>query len=106
MSISSYNVGRSVKDLPVKSWIDGTRFIYRIYFNYIFYYIFIFRLNLRPDTIYADERYVNITQPEINEAKARIAEKNKGKVINNDLIHGSHYDYIHAAKKEQKPLYP
>lgn len=40
-----------------------------------FQFFFNLRKYLRPDTMYADERYVNITQPEINEAKARMAKR-------------------------------
>lgn len=54
MEISDYNKNRSVVDVPQKTWLHGTR-------KY-----------LRPDTMYADERYAKITQKEINEAKKRI----------------------------------
>ena len=50
---------------------------------------------MRPDTLYADERYANITQPEINEAKARIAKRREGKPVNNDLKHAHNYDHLH-----------
>jgi hypothetical protein len=53
LEVSSYNKGRSLKDVSDRTWIHGTR-------KY-----------LRPDTMYPDERYTNITQKEINEAKVR-----------------------------------
>lgn len=43
MDISPYNVGRTVADVSDKTWVDGTR------------------TNLRPDTMWADERYRNIS---------------------------------------------
>ena len=53
MKVSDYNQGRSLKDISDKTYIHGTR-------QY-----------LRPDTMWADERYTKITQAEINEAKKR-----------------------------------
>ena len=43
MQLSDYNMARSVRDVSDKTWVHGTR-------KY-----------LRPDTMYADERYANIT---------------------------------------------
>lgn len=56
---------------------------------------------MRPDTLYADERYANITQPEINAAKARIAERNSGKPVNNELKKPAEYDFLHVHKKSE-----
>jgi len=39
MQVSDYNKSRTVSQISDKTWIDGTRF------------------HLRPDTMYADERY-------------------------------------------------
>jgi hypothetical protein len=61
---------------------------------------------LRPDTLYADERYANITQPEINAAKARIAERNLNKPKNDELKTHPQYDFLHNAKKQEPLLYP
>lgn len=44
-----------MKDVSEKTWGDGHR------------------TKLRPDTLWADERYTNINQKEINEAKVRVA---------------------------------
>jgi hypothetical protein len=108
MRISPYNVGRTPKDVSDKTWIHGTR-------QY-----------LRPDTMWADERYSKITQVEINEAKKRIADKEAHKAhhdgshhkkdhghhddhkhggVSHDHGHG-HYDFKHAAVKQPRPLYP
>jgi hypothetical protein len=43
MEVSEYNVNRSASDVADKTWVHGTR-------KY-----------LRPDTMYADERYANIS---------------------------------------------
>ncbi len=48
MKVSDYNLGRSVKDIDgSKKKIHGTR------------------AHLRPDTIWADERYLDVTYEEI-----------------------------------------
>jgi hypothetical protein len=95
MELSPYNKGRSVKDVPDKTWIDGTR------------------LHLRPDTMWADERYSKVTQAEINEAKKRNAEReeaHKKKHAAHGHGHAAHHDhhadYQHVAKKHERPLYP
>jgi len=54
MVVGEYNIGRTVANVPRKTWGDGTR------------------QNLRPDTLWADDRYVDVTQKEVDEAKARI----------------------------------
>lgn len=51
MEVPEYNKGRTVADVPSKSWADGER------------------SKLRPNSIWADERYVDITQQEVDEAK-------------------------------------
>lgn len=51
MEVSTYNRGRTVSDVPLRSWEDGSRH------------------NLRPDTLWADDRYADVTQEEINAAK-------------------------------------
>lgn len=43
MELSEYNKGRNVSDVTDKTWVHGTR------------------IHLRPDTMYPDERYANIT---------------------------------------------
>ena len=63
MEVSPYNKGRDVSMISGKTWAHGTR-------EY-----------LRPDTLYADERYSNITQKEINEAKARVASRKEAKKL-------------------------
>lgn len=60
IEVSEYNKERTVANVPAnakKSW--GLRY------------------NLRPDTMWADERYSNVTSEEIEEAKARLGEQNK-----------------------------
>lgn len=54
MHISLSQQGKSPKDVSDQTWIHGTRH------------------HLRPDTMWADERYTQISQAEINEAKERV----------------------------------
>lgn len=44
MEVSAYNTGKAVSDIPSRSWADGER------------------SKLRPNSIWADERYADITQ--------------------------------------------
>ena len=58
MSEGDYNIGRFIQDVDgTKSKIHGTR-------QY-----------LRPDSLWSDERYVNVTQEEIDAAKVRFAQQ-------------------------------
>jgi hypothetical protein len=54
MEVAHYNKGRTVADVPLKSWQDGNR------------------ENLRPDTLWADDRYADITADEVKAAKERV----------------------------------
>lgn len=51
MEVPSYNQGRSVANVPRRSWVDGTA------------------NHLRPDSMWIDDRYVDITQAEVDQAK-------------------------------------
>jgi len=58
MEVSPYNKGRSIKDVDgSKRWIDGTA------------------SRLRPDTMWADGRYADVTEDEIVETRKRLAER-------------------------------
>jgi len=54
--------------------------------------------------MYADERYTKITQAEINEAKKRVAEREKYQIKHPH--HEEMYDWIHTQTKQEKRLYP
>ena len=62
------------------------------------------RKNLRPNTIYADERYTNITQEDIDAAKkryfARIGGKPTGPIFKQKKIDENYQDTY-----REKPLY-
>lgn len=58
MKVESYNEGRTTADVSDKTWIHGTRH------------------HLRPDTMWADDRYSQITQSEINDAVKRVEARN------------------------------
>ena len=51
MEVPSYNQGRSVSNVPRRTWADGTA------------------NHLRPDSMWIDDRYVDITQAEVDQAK-------------------------------------
>jgi len=95
MEISEYNKGRTNADVSDKTWKDGTRF------------------NLRPDTMWADQRYGKITQREIDEAKKRVAHRDEHKAAHHDKhghAHGHHHEHHHddayIATIKESPLYP
>lgn len=44
MEVSSYNAGRTIANVPRKTWADGTG------------------SNLRSDSMWCDDRYADITQ--------------------------------------------
>lgn len=57
MEVGPYNKGRTVADVPLRNWSDGNRH------------------NLRPNTLWADDRYADITQEEITAAKDRVKKR-------------------------------
>ncbi len=57
MQVPSYNTGRTVANVPWKTWADGTS------------------THLRPDTMWADERYADVTQKEVDAAKERMRKR-------------------------------
>lgn len=57
MKVSDYNKGRTISNISTKSWRDGERD------------------KLRPDSMYSDDRYSNVTQSDIDAAKARIQKR-------------------------------
>lgn len=60
IQVSDYNKDRSVAEVPLNvNYLKGNRH------------------NLRPDTIWADERYSNVTQEEIEEARKLVGEHQK-----------------------------
>lgn len=88
MSEGEYNKGRSLKDIDgKKSSIHGTR-------KY-----------LRPDTFWADERYVNITQEEIDEAKVRHAKRMEDRKSQGGIFKMTHQPDNLTDIPKEKPLY-
>jgi hypothetical protein len=108
MEVGEYNKGRSVANISTKSWADGAKD------------------KLRPDTMWADDRYIDITQKDINEAKARVAERKLTKANNEPRTtrhapqvhpeepsphddgneHAHHYDWKKISIDQGTPLYP
>ena len=66
MEVPDYNQGRTVADIPLKRWSDGER------------------SSLRPNSIWADDRYVDITQKEVDQAKERVKRRNLARGIKQD----------------------
>lgn len=88
IEVADYNQGRTVADVPLKSWADGER------------------TKLRPNSIWADDRYADITQKEVDEAKARVAKRNQAKGVKDTGVHITPYDRTYEAPSTKVPLYP
>jgi hypothetical protein len=54
MEVSSYNQGRTVANVPRRSWNDGQAD------------------KLRPDSMWIDDRYADINQADVDAAKLRV----------------------------------
>lgn len=85
MEVPKYNKGRTVANVPLKSWVDGER------------------ENLRPNTLWADDRYVDVTQEEVNAAKERI--KKRREMEQPKLAGLPKYDRKYEAPPSGIPLY-
>ena len=60
---------------------------------------------LRPDSFWPDERYVNVTQEEIDEAKVRHAKRFEGTQTKGGIFKMAHHpDHLTDIPRE-KPLY-
>jgi hypothetical protein len=89
MEVPDYNRGRTVADIPNKTWADGER------------------SKLRPSSIWADDRYADITQEEVEAAQARVKRRNKAKGIKtNSSVHVEAYDRTYEAPSIKTSLYP
>lgn len=88
-AVPEYNKGRSVADVPARTWADGER------------------SKLRPNSIWADDRYADITQKEIEEAKQRVKKRSVAKNHKPDTtVHFQTYDRTFEAPSIKIPLYP
>jgi len=82
MEISSYNKGRSIAQVDArKRWIDGTS------------------ANLRPDSMWIDDRYVDVTQEEIDAAKKRVAARQAAREALNPAA--AHHGKAHETHHDQ-----
>lgn len=81
MKVSDYNKGRTLKDVDLsKTWKDGDRH------------------HLRPDSLWADDRYVDVTEEEIEAAKKRVGETELRQNIAAYAHHGHHEEHGHDDK--------
>ena len=91
LKVSPYNEGRSVADISNKTYVHGTAKF------------------LRPDTMWNDERYIDVTQDDIDAARVRYAErlKREGKKLTEPLQHvDNHVDHHYAyTGLEKRHLY-
>jgi hypothetical protein len=89
MEVSSYNKGITTASVSNKTHIHGTR-------QY-----------LRPDTMWADERYVNVTRDEIKAAKERYVNKQKAAGLHNNALKPEPhmFDNTGAQMKQQGLIY-
>jgi hypothetical protein len=83
MKVSSYNEGRTVADVSGKTWVHGSR-------KY-----------LRPDSMWADDRYTNVTLEEVEEAKVRYAARKAS--TKGHGHHGHGHGHGHSADYAFKP---
>jgi len=89
MDVPEYNQGRTVADVPERTWADGER------------------TKLRPNSIWADDRYVDITQKEVDEAKERVNKRNAARgIVTDTALHVHTYDRTYEAPDKKIPLYP
>ena len=89
MQVADYNKDRTVADVPCRTWEDGER------------------AKLRPNSIWADDRYADITQKEVDAAKERVARRRaeRGQVFD-ESVHYPVYDRAFETAQFEKPLYP
>lgn len=90
MKVSDYNQGRTIANVSSKTWRDGERD------------------KLRPDSMYADDRYSNVTQADIDASKARIEKKKAAGKINTvpqAINPNPPYDWEHVEYKKIKNIY-
>lgn len=85
MEVSSYNKGRSIAQVDSrKRWADGTS------------------ANLRPDSMWIDDRYADVTQEEIDAAKVRVAARQAARDAQHHAAghhgkaHETHHDKHHG----------
>ena len=81
LKVAPYNVGRTVADVSNKTYVHGTAKF------------------LRPDTMWNDQRYIDVTQDEIDAAKVRYGDRlrKEGKKIVEPLKKvDNHIDHDYA----------
>ena len=87
MTVSEYNKGRTIKDIDgSKKKIHGTK------------------AYLRPDSIWADERYINVTYEEIMQVRKELAEQGN-KVDFDQIFKKRPYDWKFSIQVENQPIY-
>ncbi len=90
MRVDEYNEGRTVANTSRRTWGDGTAD------------------KLRPDSMWIDDRYVDINQAEVDAAKARVKARHDAnkRHHHHDGVHLELYDRSYERTPEGIPLYP
>lgn len=90
MEVADYNQGRTVANVGRRTWTDGTAD------------------RLRPDSMWIDDRYVDVNQAEIDQAKERIRARQQasGRAQSHEGVHLNLYDRTYEKTPEGIPLYP
>ncbi len=89
MEVAEYNQGRTVANVARKTWVDGTA------------------SHLRPDSMWIDDRYVDVTQAEITQAQERVKARQQAKGHHaHEGVHLELYDRKFEKVPEGIPLYP
>ncbi len=72
-----------------RSWVDGTA------------------SKLRPDSMWIDDRYIDVIQSEIDQAKQRVRARSEAKGHHeHDGVHLELYNRVYGKTPEGIPLYP
>ena len=91
MEVAEYNQGRTIANASRKSWSDGTAD------------------KLRPDSMWIDDRYVDVNQAEIDQAKERVKARQHAAGKHGHGHEGVHlnlYDRSYEKTPEGIQLYP
>ncbi len=89
MEVADYNQGRTVANAARKTWKDGTA------------------SKLRSDSMWTDDRYVDVNQSEIDQAKQRLRARSDAKGHHgHEGVHLELYNRVYERTPEGIPLYP
>ena len=89
MEVAEYNQGRSIANTSRRTWHDGTS------------------SKLRSDSMWIDDRYVDISQAEVEQAKQRVRARSEAKGHHgHEGVHLELYNRVYERTPEGIALYP